>query len=98
MTRNPSLPNVPTFAEAGVAGYDVTGWNALFVKSGTPKPIVDRLAKEIATVAAMDEVTKKYLELGIVAGATAPDDIGKRLKDDIAKWKGVIEKNNIKQL
>jgi tripartite-type tricarboxylate transporter receptor subunit TctC len=98
VTRNPSLPNVPTFAEAGVTGYDVTGWNALFVKAGTPKPIVDRLAKEIAAVTAMDEVKKKYLELGIVAGSTTPDVIGKRLKDDIAKWSDVIAKAGIKKL
>ena len=98
VTRNPSLPNVPTFAEAGVAGYDVTGWNALFVKAGTPAPIVDRLAKEIAAVTAMDDVKKKYLELGIVAGSTTPDVLGKRLKDDIGKWKGVIEKAGIKKL
>lgn len=76
----------------------MTGWNALFVKAGTPAPIVDRLAKEIATVAAMDDVKKKYLELGIVAGSTTPDVLGKRLKDDIAKWSEVIEKNGIKKL
>jgi len=98
VTRNPSLPNVPTFAEAGVTGYDVTGWNALFVKAGTPAPIIDRLAKEIATVAAMDDVKKKYIELGIVAGSTTPQVIGQRLKDDIAKWKDVIEKAGIKKL
>lgn len=98
VTRNPSLPNVPTFAEAGVAGYDVTGWNALFVKTGTPAPIVERLNKEIAAVTATDEVKKKYLELGIVAGSTTPEIMAKRLKDDIAKWNGVIDKAGIKRL
>jgi tripartite-type tricarboxylate transporter receptor subunit TctC len=98
VTRNPSLPNVPTLAEAGVTGYDVTGWNALFTRAGTPQAIVDRLNKEIATLTATDEVKQKYLELGIVAGSTTPDVMAKRLKDDIAKWKDVIEKAGIKKL
>lgn len=98
VTRNPSLPNVPTFAEAGVAGYDVTGWNALFVKAGTPADIVARLNKEIATVTAMKEIKDKFSDLGIVAGSTTPDVMGQRIKADIAKWADVIEKAGIKKL
>jgi tripartite-type tricarboxylate transporter receptor subunit TctC len=98
VTRNPSLPSVPTFAEAGVTGYDVTGWNALFVKAGTPADIVARLNKEITAVTQIQEIKDKFLDLGIVAGATTPEVMGKRLKDDIAKWADVIEKAGIKKL
>lgn len=98
VTRNPALPNVPTFAEAGVAGYDVTGWNALFMKAGTPADIVARLNKEIATVTAMQEIKDKFFDLGIVAGSTTPEAMGQRIKDDIAKWADVIEKAGIRKL
>lgn len=98
LARNPALPNVPTMQEAGVPGYDVTGWNALFVKAGTPSDIVARLNKEIAAVTAMPDIKEKYIGLGIVAGSTTPEVIGKRLVDDIAKWADVIEKAGIKKL
>ena len=84
MKRTSAFPDIPTVNESGVPGYDVTGWNALFVKAGTPSDIVARLNKEIAAVTAMPDIKEKYIGLGIVAGSTTPEVIGKRLVDDIA--------------
>ncbi|HEY8579084.1 MAG TPA: tripartite tricarboxylate transporter substrate-binding protein [Beijerinckiaceae bacterium] len=91
------LPKVPTVAAAGVPGFDVESWNAFFVHADTPKPIVDTLSKGLQEVLADPELKKKALELGIEARGSTPDEIGKRLVDDIAKWTAVIEKAGVEK-
>ena len=94
-TRSQSLPDVPTVGEAGVPGYEVLSWNALFAPKGTPQPIVDTLNKALQTILADPEIKKKLLELGIEAKASTPAEIAGRLNDDIKKWGAVIEAANI---
>mgnify|MGYP002632422827 CR=1 FL=1 len=94
-TRNSALPDVPTVKEAGIADYDVTGWNALFVKAGTPPAIVAQLNKEIVAITQMPDIKSKFADLGIDAKATTPKQMGDRLAADIAKWSAVIEKAGI---
>lgn len=93
-TPSPALPNVPTAATA-VPGFDVLSWNGIFVKAGTPKPVVDQLNKAFVDVLAMDDTKKRLLDLGIEARSSTPAEIKKRLVDDIAKWGAVIEKAGI---
>lgn len=94
-TRSPVTPNLPTAAESGVPGYDVTSWNAIFTPAGTPADIVAKMQKTIADVLAEDEIKRKLLDLGIEAKAIAGAQLAKRLDDDIAKWGDVIAKANI---
>jgi tripartite-type tricarboxylate transporter receptor subunit TctC len=96
-TRNGALPNVPTVKESGLPDYEVLGWNALFAKAGTPAPILQALQKEIAALVGTQEVKDKFRELGLDAGATTPEVIGKRLADDIKKWSDVIAKAGIEK-
>src|SRR5262249_15678951 len=63
--RSPFLPDVPTAAEAGVAGYEVTSWNGLFAPMGTPADIINLLNKTIHEIVAIPEVKQKYADLGI---------------------------------
>jgi tripartite-type tricarboxylate transporter receptor subunit TctC len=96
--RSPVLPKVPTVAEAGVPGYVVTSWNALFGPAGTPQDIIDKLNRLVREVMAMPDVKRRLLDLGIEAQAGSPDEIEARLKADIAKWTKVIDDAKVPKL
>jgi tripartite-type tricarboxylate transporter receptor subunit TctC len=91
-------PQVPTVAEAGVPGYEVTSWNALFAKAGTPGAIVAKLNQAIREVVAERDLKQRMLDLGLQAQAGPPDEIAARLKADIAKWAKVIDEAHIPKL
>ena len=94
-TRSPVTPNLPTAAEAGVPGYDVTSWNAIFAPAGTPADVITKMQKAIAEVIGEDEIKRKLLELGIEAKALPGAQLAKQLESDIVKWGDVITKANI---
>jgi tripartite-type tricarboxylate transporter receptor subunit TctC len=91
------LKDVPTVQEAGVKGYDVVSWNALFAPRGTPAEVIDRLNGALKEVLAMPDVKARLLELGIEAKASTPQEIQDRLKSDIDKWSKVIEAAGIQK-
>jgi tripartite-type tricarboxylate transporter receptor subunit TctC len=89
--RFPGLPDVPTITEAGLAGYNVSSWTGFSVPARTPAAIVERLAKEAASAAAVPEVRQTLQEIGIEARATTPDETRKLLASEIVRWRKVIE-------
>jgi tripartite-type tricarboxylate transporter receptor subunit TctC len=93
--RSPFLADVPTVAEAGVPGYEVTSWNGLFAPVGTPAAVINLLNKTIREVVATPEVKQRYADLGIEAQASTPEELMARLQRDIAKWAAVIERAGI---
>jgi tripartite-type tricarboxylate transporter receptor subunit TctC len=93
--RSKALPDVPTVAESGLAGYDVSSWNGMFVPAGTSPEIIARLNREIGASLAEPELQKRFLDLGMEAHASTPAELEARLKADIAKWTPVIEKAGI---
>jgi tripartite-type tricarboxylate transporter receptor subunit TctC len=95
--RSAGLPDVPTAAEAGLAGYDVTSWNAVFAPKGTPAEIVAQLNRHLR--AALDDAALKarFLDLGIEATASTPAAISERLVADIAKWNAVIDQAGVER-
>lgn len=93
--RSKLLPDVPTVAEQGVSGYDVSSWNAIFAPAGTPPEIVEKLHGALVEVLADPAIQARFAELGVEARSSAPDEIGKRLADDIRKWGAVIEQAGI---
>jgi tripartite-type tricarboxylate transporter receptor subunit TctC len=93
--RSPFLTDVPTAAQAGVAGYEVTSWNGLFAPVGTPVEIINLLNKTVREIVATPEVKERYADLGIEAQASTPEQLKARLTDDIAKWAAVIERAGI---
>lgn len=93
--RSPLMPDVPTVAESGVPGYDVSSWNGIFAPKGTPKEIVDTLNKAINEAVAMPDVKEKFAALGVVAQGSTPDEVMARLTADIKKWDAVIAKAGI---
>jgi tripartite-type tricarboxylate transporter receptor subunit TctC len=93
--RSPFLPDVPTAAEAGVPGYEVTSWNGVFAPVGTPAEILALLNKSIHEIVAMPDVKQRYADLGIEAKASTPEQLRARLEGDIKKWAAVIERAGI---
>lgn len=93
--RSSLLPNVPTATEAGVKDFDVTSWNAIFAPKGTPPEAVKVLNAALVEVLADPALKKRFADLGVEARSSTPEEIGKRLADDITKWSAVIQKANI---
>jgi tripartite-type tricarboxylate transporter receptor subunit TctC len=91
------LPDVPTVAEAGVPGYDVSSWNGLFAPTGTPPAVITRLGGAIREVLADADVRRRFLEVGIEAQPTSPEDLGRKLVADIARWGEVIRRAGIER-
>ena len=78
-------PEVPTLAESGLTGYDISSWRAFFAPGGTPKPIVDRLYAETAKALKAPDVVKRLQDLGLDAGGMTPDELTAKLRDDIPR-------------
>jgi tripartite-type tricarboxylate transporter receptor subunit TctC len=92
--RNPSLPDVPTTAEAGLPAFQAQAWNAIFAPKGTPAPVIARL--NAAALKALDDegVRKRLLDLGSVIPAAAdrtPQALAALVKSEIAKWTPVLK-------
>lgn len=96
--RSPLTPNVPTVAEAGVAGYEVGSWNALFARTGTAPDVVARINQAVRSVVAQPDIGKRMGDLGLEPKAGPPEEMGERLKSDIAKWTKVIADAHIPKL
>lgn len=95
--RFPALPNVPTVEESGVTGFEASSWNGVSVPTKTPPEVVARLVKEIDAAVASPEVQKQLERIGMVPKAGTPEEMTARVKGDIAKWTGVIEKAGIEK-
>jgi tripartite-type tricarboxylate transporter receptor subunit TctC len=95
-TRVPALPDIPTIAETGVAGFDAEGWTMIGVPAATPKPIVDRLQAELTAAAATPEVQALMIRLGLIPVASPPPaQVQKFLASEIDRWGGIIEKAGV---
>ena len=94
--RDPVAPELPTIAEAGVPGYEVTSWHGLFVPARTPPEIVRKIS--VDTIAALaDPVVKSKLEqAGYMVVGSSPDELQTLLKSEIDKWSAVIKRIGIK--
>ena len=95
--RSKSLPNVPTVAESGVPGFDVTSWNALFARQGTPQEAIDAIHAGLKDVLASEDLRARLLDLGIEAAASTPAELSAKLAFDIKRWTTVIENAGIQK-
>lgn len=93
--RSIALPEVPTAVEAGVKDFQASSWNALAVPGKTPRPVIDRLNKDIIAALAKPDVKKKLADLNIDADPSTPDEAAQLLASDIKRWGAVIEKAGI---
>ncbi|NCT96221.1 MAG: tripartite tricarboxylate transporter substrate binding protein [Comamonadaceae bacterium] len=93
--RSPVLPEVPTAVESGVAGFVASSWNAIAAPAKTPRPVIERLQREIAAAVADAEVQKKLRELNIDPRSSTPEQATALLVNDIKRWSAVIERAGI---
>jgi tripartite-type tricarboxylate transporter receptor subunit TctC len=89
--RNPVLPNVPTVQEAGVPGYEVRTWYAVWAIKGTPPAIKERMYKEIVTAMNHPDLKRIWAEQGADPGGMPPAEMEKLVKSEIAKWAKVVK-------
>ena len=94
--RLSALPDVPTFAQAGLTGFDARFWFGILAPAGTPKEIVDKLSAEIAKVLAMPDVKSFLLGQGLDPYVSTPAQFAALLSSDSAKYERLIKSNNIK--
>jgi tripartite-type tricarboxylate transporter receptor subunit TctC len=95
--RNPAFPDVPTLAEAGVPGYEVTSWYGFAMPAGTPKPVVEKFTRAVHQVLAKDEVKQAIAKTGIVVETSTNEELAKHVAAEVAKWSDLMKKAGIEQ-
>jgi tripartite-type tricarboxylate transporter receptor subunit TctC len=93
--RSPLYPQLPTIAESGVAGFEITQWYGFFAPAKTPKDIVDKLNKEIVAIMKDPETAKKFADQGADIVTGSPEDFGKLVQAELAKWSKFIKEAKI---
>lgn len=94
--RSPAYPGVPTVAEAGVPGYEVTTWFALMAPHGTPPAIVDRMHAELARALKQADVARKFADQGVTAGDMGPAALAGFIRSETTKWAKVVKESGAK--
>jgi tripartite-type tricarboxylate transporter receptor subunit TctC len=94
--RHPSYPDLPSMAEAGVPGMEVSFWTAIFAPAKTPPAIVARLQREVARVVQTPEVRKRFANMGIDPVGGSSEDLGRLVARETEKWTAVAKAANIK--
>lgn len=89
--RSPLLPNIPTMAEAGVPGYEFTGWHGIAVRAGTPAPIIDKLNTTLNTIFKEPEFRKKWEAIGTPVVGGTPAQFGDLIKRDTVRLGKVVK-------
>jgi tripartite-type tricarboxylate transporter receptor subunit TctC len=94
--RSASMPELPTFTEQGVANVDLAVWVGAFAPAGTPRPIIDRLQRELKAVVSMPEVSEKMIAQGQTPVANTPEEFMANVRSDYPKWEALIKASGAK--
>src|SRR5712675_1628743 len=94
--RVAALPDLPTISEAGVPGYEATNWWGIVAPAGTPKPVIDRLHKELTVILATAETKKRFESEGGEAVLMSPEEFGRFIASETVKWAKVVKEAGIK--
>ncbi len=84
--RVPALPNVPTMAEAGVAGYDFSSWYGLFTTGGTDPAVLEQLAREVKKALAKPELVEAFAQQGVEPESSTPAQFKARVNEELVRW------------
>jgi tripartite-type tricarboxylate transporter receptor subunit TctC len=89
--RVPQVPDVPTVAESGYPGFETLTWNGLMAPAGTPKDVIDKLAREIALGVKDPKVIERLTEYGVDPLGSSPEEFAKMIAADIALWSEAVK-------
>jgi len=89
--RSAALPNVPTIAESGVPGYEVSGWYGFVAPAATPKHAIAKLYSSTQSVTRQPEVKEKLLAVGVDAVEMTTAQFGQRITSELAKWEKIVK-------
>ncbi|MFY9316672.1 MAG: tripartite tricarboxylate transporter substrate-binding protein [Burkholderiales bacterium] len=89
--RDPQLPDVPTTKQAGVEGVEVAVWYGVFAPAGTPQEVVQKLADAIIRATRDADTRKRLLEQGAAPVGSTPEEFGKVMRDEVARWAEVVK-------
>jgi tripartite-type tricarboxylate transporter receptor subunit TctC len=95
-TRSPSLPNTPTFIESGAPDFEASSWVGILAPAKTPRPVIEKLNKELNALLSSPDTVERLAKLGIVATPGTPEQFGEQMKADLAKYGPVVKAANIK--
>ncbi len=84
-------PDVPTLAESGLPGYELSSWQAVFAPAGTPAAIIERLYTEITRIMKTPEMQKRFFDLGLDPSGMAPSDLLALIKSDVPRLGKVVK-------
>ena len=96
--RSPNIPELPTVAESGVPGFEVSSWFALMAPAGTPPAIIAKLHLEAVKIVAQQDMRARFAQMGldVIGNVEAPEAFAKFMHDDIARWAKIIKETGIK--
>jgi tripartite-type tricarboxylate transporter receptor subunit TctC len=96
LKRSPLVPDLPTLDEAGLKGYEIVGWNGLFVPAGTPGAIVARIHAETRKALAQPDVKDRLVTLGAEGVGSSPQEFRAFVQAEIAKWARVVKQAGLR--
>ncbi len=94
--RSPAMPDLPSIAEAGIAGYEVTNWYGVLAPVAIRKPVLEKLNRSIVAALRTPELTERFQRDGVEPIASTPQQFQKHIHDEIAKWERVVAAAGIK--
>lgn len=93
--RSPALPNLPTMAEAGITGYEQTGWYGLMAPAGTPGPLIQQLNKEVNEILATPAIRERLLQNGAYPQGGTPDRFAQLVRNDIRRYAEMVKQGKL---
>ncbi len=96
VSRSNVLPDVPTMTEAGVKGMNISLWSGLFVPARTPKPVINKIARDVREVLLNTDVKDKLAALGIAASGMSPEAFARHIEAEIRMWRAVVKEGSLK--
>ena len=94
--RSPVAPEIPTMAESGLPGYEVSAWFGLLAPAGTPKAVIDALYANVAAALKQPDMEKQLYDLGAEPGGNTPEAYAKQIAADVEMWKKVVAATGVK--
>lgn len=88
--RSPAIPDIPTVAEAGVPGYETGSWYGIVVPARTPRPVIERLGREVAAITRSPEISGRLTAEAVIPVGSTPDEFDAYIRKELARWARVI--------